>query len=45
MKLSFSTWGMQTTPIDEAVRHCAALGFDGLELTVVPGWPTDAATL
>ena len=45
MKLSFSTWGMQITPIDEAVRHCAALGFDGLELTVIPGWPTDAATL
>jgi sugar phosphate isomerase/epimerase len=36
---------MQTTPIDDAVRHCADLGFDGLELTVIPGWPTDAATL
>ncbi len=45
MKLSYSTWGMQTTPIDEAVRHCAALGFDGLELTIIPGWPTDAATI
>ncbi len=45
MKLSYSTWGMQTTPIDEAVRHCAALGYDGLELTVIPGWPTDAATM
>lgn len=45
MKLSYSTWGMQRTPIDEAVRHCAALGFDGLELTVIPGWPTDAALL
>jgi sugar phosphate isomerase/epimerase len=45
MKLSYSTWGMQTTPIDVAVRHCAALGFDGLELTVIPGWPTDAATM
>lgn len=45
MKLSYSTWGMQTTPIDVAVRHCAALGFDGLELTVIPGWPTDADLL
>lgn len=45
MKLSYSTWGMQTTPIEVAVRHCAALGFHGLELTVIPGWPTDAATL
>ncbi|MFZ0214915.1 MAG: sugar phosphate isomerase/epimerase [Candidatus Dormiibacterota bacterium] len=45
MQLSYSTWGMQQTPIDVAVRHCAALGFDGLELTVIPGWPTDAALL
>lgn len=45
MKLSYSTWGMQQTPIDDAVRHCAALGFDGLELTVIPGWTTDAATM
>lgn len=45
MKLSYSTWGMQTTPIDVAVRHCAALGFDGLELTIIPGWTTDATTM
>ncbi len=45
MKLSYSTWGMKTTPIDIAVRHCAGLGFDGLELTIIPGWPTDAAGL
>ncbi|MGH7919170.1 MAG: sugar phosphate isomerase/epimerase family protein [Candidatus Dormibacteraceae bacterium] len=45
MYLSYSTWGMQRTPIDLAVRHCAGLGFDGLELTVIPGWPTDTALL
>lgn len=45
MKLSYSTWGMQTVPIEISVPHCAALGFDGLELTVIPGWTTDAATL
>ena len=45
MLLSHSTWGMQTVPIDVAVAHCAALGFDGLEMTVIPGWTTDAATL
>jgi len=45
MKLSYSTWGMPTVPIDASVAHCAALGFDGLELTVIPGWTTDAATL
>lgn len=45
MFLSYSTWGMPTVPIDVAVAHCAALGFDGLELTVIPGWSTDAAGL
>lgn len=45
MKLSYSTWGMQHTPIDDAVRHCAALGFDGLELTIAAGWPTDASIM
>lgn len=45
MKLSYSTWGMQKTPIDVAVRHCAALGFDGLELTVAASWPTDGALM
>ena len=45
MRLSYSTWGMQTVPIETAVAHCAALGFAGLELAVIPGWPTDADTL
>ncbi len=45
MRLSYSTWGMPTVPIDAAVEHCARLGFDGLELTVIPGWTTDAAGL
>ncbi len=45
MLLSYSTWGMPAVPIDEAVAHCAGLGFDGLELTVIPGWITDGATL
>ena len=43
--LSYSTWGMPTVPIATAVAHCARLGFDGLELTVIPGWSTDAAGL
>jgi inosose dehydratase len=45
MLLSYSTWGMPSVPIDVAVAHCAGLGFDGLELTVIPGWITDAADL
>ncbi len=43
MHLSYSTWGMPSLPIDVAVVHCAETGFDGLELTVIPGWSTDAA--
>ena len=45
MLLAHSTWGMPSVPIDAAVAHCARLGFDGLELTVIPGWTTDAAGL
>lgn len=45
LSLSYSTWGMPGVPIDIAVAHCAATGYDGLELTVIPGWTTDAATL
>jgi len=45
ISLSFGTWGMPAVPIETAVAHAAALGFDGLELAVIPGWATDAATL
>ncbi|MBW3633669.1 MAG: sugar phosphate isomerase/epimerase [Chloroflexi bacterium] len=45
MLLSHSTWGMPRVPIEAAVAHCAALGFDGLEMTVIPGWVSDAAGL
>jgi sugar phosphate isomerase/epimerase len=36
---------MPNIPIDTATAYCADLGFDGLELTVMPGWTTDAALL
>lgn len=45
MWLGYSTWGMPTVPIDIAVAHLAALGFDGLELTVIPGYSTELSTL
>jgi hypothetical protein len=45
MRLSHSTWGMPQVSMDVAVAHCEALGFDGLELAVSPGWTTDAAGL
>lgn len=41
MKLGYSTWGMPKVPIDIIVPHLAKLGFDGVELTVKPGWSTE----
>jgi inosose dehydratase len=35
------TWGMPTVPVDVALRHLAELGYDGVELTVIPGYTTD----
>jgi sugar phosphate isomerase/epimerase len=43
--LGYSTWGMPTVPIDVAVARIAQLGFDGLELTVIPRWLTEISTL
>jgi inosose dehydratase len=40
MKLGYSTWGMPKLSIDVAVERIAALGFDGLEISVLPAWTT-----
>jgi len=45
MKLGYSTWGMPTVPVEIAIRHIAKLGFDGIELTVIPGYTTELSTL
>ena len=44
-RLSHSTWGMPQVPIVVVVAQCAALGFDRLEPTVIPGGTTDTAGL
>ena len=41
MKLGYCTWGMPTVPVDRQIRHVAGLGFDGIELTVIPRYTTD----
>jgi sugar phosphate isomerase/epimerase len=41
MKLGYSTWGMPEVPIDEALDCIKGLGYDGFELTVIPGYTTD----
>jgi len=45
MKLGYSTWGMPKVPVDEALAHLAELGFDGVELTVIPGYTTELTKL
>ena len=45
MKIGYSTWGIPTLPIDTVLEHLAALGFDGVELTVIPGFSTELDTL
>jgi sugar phosphate isomerase/epimerase len=40
MKLGYSTWGMPNHSIDQAVEQIAALGFDGIEISVLAGWTT-----
>ena len=45
MKIGYSTWGMPTLPVEIALAHLAGLGFDGVELTVIPGYSTELDTL
>ena len=45
MQLGYSTWGMPTVPVDIAVRHLADLGYDGVELTVLPRYTTALESL
>jgi inosose dehydratase len=45
MKLGYSTWGMPTVPIDTAISHLANLGYDGVELTIIPRFTTELSTL
>ena len=45
MKIGYSTWGMPTVPIDTALSHLASLGYDGVELTIIPRFTTELSTL
>jgi sugar phosphate isomerase/epimerase len=40
MKLGYSTWGMPHVPIDVAVPRIAEMGYDGVEITVLPHYTT-----
>lgn len=45
MKLGFSSWGMPNVPVDTIVSSLAGMGYDGVELTVIPGWSIELDTL
>lgn len=41
MKLGFSSWGMPKVPADTIISSLAGMGYDGVELTVIPGYTLD----
>jgi sugar phosphate isomerase/epimerase len=45
MQLGCGTWGMPKIPIDQACAWIAELGYQGIELSVTPGWSTELYTL
>jgi sugar phosphate isomerase/epimerase len=42
---AIGTYGMKTMKTDDAVRTIAKIGYDGVELCFIAGWPSDPATI
>lgn len=45
MKIGYCTWGMPTVPFETMIPFLAKTGYDGIELTVIPGYTTDLSLL
>ncbi len=45
MQLGYSTWGMPDLPIDAILPHLAGLGFDAVEIAVLPRYTTALSKL
>lgn len=45
MKLYYSTYGMKHLNIFDALPRLADIGYEGMEISVTPGWPTEPANM
>jgi inosose dehydratase len=45
MGFGFGTYGMQSLTTGDAMRQCAEIGYDGIELALMKGWPTEPTLL